>query len=83
MLPLLAMMLVLLTFQARDAAVRLDRHALRQVIAVGLLIPLFSLALVPVFFRFCPVPGSLSGVFSSRLVGAAALLVLPIRWLRV
>ena len=54
MLPLLAMMLVLLTFQARDAAVRLGRHALRQVIAVGLLIPLFSLALVPVFFPVLP-----------------------------
>ncbi len=54
MLPLLAMMLVLLTFQARDVAVRLDRPALRQVIAVGLLIPLFSLVLVPVFFPVLP-----------------------------
>lgn len=54
MLPLLAMMLVLLTFQARDAALHLDRKALRLVVAVGLLIPVCSLLLVPVFFPVLP-----------------------------
>lgn len=54
MLPLIALGLVLLTFQNAGAPATLERSALRQAVALGLLIPLASLLLTPLFFPILP-----------------------------
>lgn len=54
MLPLLALMLVLLTFQSCGVTSRLSGQAIRQAIIVGLLIPVCSLLLTPLFFPVLP-----------------------------
>lgn len=52
MLPLLALLLVLLTF--RTAKQSLSARSLRQAVLAGLLIPLAALALTPIFFPVLP-----------------------------
>lgn len=52
MLPLLALLLVLLTFQSQG--LHLDRLALRRAITTGLLIPFAALLLTPLFFPILP-----------------------------
>lgn len=54
MIPMLALMLVLLTFQSKGPAVHLESKGLRQAIAAGLLIPLCALLLTPLFFPILP-----------------------------
>lgn len=53
MLPMLALMLVLLTFQ-QSAPQSTGRFSLRQVVVVGLAIPLVALLLTPLFFPILP-----------------------------
>jgi hypothetical protein len=53
MLPMLAMMLVALTFQQAGAQ-SLGRSSLRQIVMVGLALPLFALLLTPLFFPILP-----------------------------
>lgn len=52
MLPLIALMLVLLTFQSHNQ--QLPRDSLRSLVLIGLAIPLTALILTPLFFPILP-----------------------------
>ncbi len=54
MLPMIALSLVLNTFQSRGGQAPLDKKGLKNLIAAGIIIPVASLILTPVFFPVLP-----------------------------